>query len=337
MDAEVKAGSREKFIEDIGKGGYPEDRCWIKVSENKDCALGYLAKKHEGQSQMNQSKFMKAVFKTVGLISAIAAREEITNKTLKVDLTSFLPYSERNNFPDYFEALKEFVKNPIETEFGSINIEFINLVRRVEGQGIYHSLSPSEKNNKKVAIMMMGYRNVSLVIGERGTIQKGATTDLGMVKLANEIGESEGITNEGILTKFLVEAKTNEDRALSRLLAKETGYKKAERKERLKKKIAELREDFASQLITWMKDELDQDVDKIVLTGGSAMYFGKQIENQIKKNFPWMEIGWNNGLDPEKDLGVIRNLGQTDQYKRYIDVYGEYLYNQAVIAEKKNN
>ena len=114
-----------------------------------------------------------------------------------------MPYGEKANFEYYCAALKQLTKTPIQTEYGEINIEFGNIAQLSEGQGVYDSLPEEEKLNKKIAILMMGYRNISALFGERGAIRKGETTDLGMVKLSDQIGKLEGITDSAKITRFL--------------------------------------------------------------------------------------------------------------------------------------
>ena len=114
-----------------------------------------------------------------------------------------MPYGEKANFEYYCAALKQLTKTPIQTEYGEINIEFGNIAQLSEGQGVYDSLPEEEKLNKNIAVLMMGYRNISALFGERGAIRKGETTDLGMVKLSDQIGKLEGITDSAKITRFL--------------------------------------------------------------------------------------------------------------------------------------
>ena len=321
MPSEIASGSRETFEKKIPENSLIEDKCWVEVM-GKDFAVGYLAQLFDGVATLKQSKFIKAVLKTVAGISVIAAKEQILSSSIKVKLTSFLPYGEKANKDYYISVLNALCKEEVKTVYGKLKIELDDIIICSEGEGIYDVLPQPEKIAKKIGIMMMGYRNLSVIIGERGAIRKGHTTELGMVKLSEQVGKAEGICDYGKLTQFLVKAKVNEEKAINQLLSKEGNLKKSERKDNLKKEIARAREGFLSQAIDWFKEIIEEDVDMVVLCGGTSEYLGKSLEEKLSKEFPWLEIKWHSDLSIPEGLVEL----SVDQYKRCADVYGEWLY-----------
>ena len=325
MEAQVYKGKIEEIKEKIKGGNLAEDSCWIKLLDQY-LAVGYLAKQLEGQSSLKQTKFMQAIVKTVGAICAIAGKENLTNCKINVNLIAFLPHGEKANAKYYKSNLKKQTEKPIESQYGKVEININQIGCRSEGEGIYNALPEKTKLKEKVGILMMGYRNLSILIGEKGSVREGETTDLGMVKIVEEVARCEGLSDYGKLTKLLVEGKESEEalnQVLEKIFMREGGMNKQERMENLKQAILKAEASHIEKTVRWLREILEEDVSQVILCGGTAQYLGEKLTSAIARELKWVNLNWHGGISipPALEIGF-----REDRFYRLGDIYGEYLY-----------
>jgi len=318
---------------------FPENNCWFQINE-KIFMVGRLAQQRQGHPGLKQNKFMRAVVKTLGAITVIAAKHDLFLKKgvkdISLDLTVFLPYGETGNFSYFRQAIKKLGdrEEGLITPYGKfrVNSEKTISVCRYEGQGVYNSLPAEIKKDRKMALMMIGYRNMSVLIGESGSILSGATTELGMIRMIEEVAQSEGITNIEGLRQAIVEVgnQQTEFRPLEKLLSRESDFQKEERMENLMAQITRSRQSYIDKLISWYQEVGVVDAEALLFVGGTAMYLGKQLETEFQGQFPWLQIHWQSALQiPETFVTA------GDPYGRFHDVYGEYLFRSVKVATEK--
>jgi len=307
----------------------PENNCWFQLND-KIFILGRLARQQQAHSGLKQNKFMRAVVKTLGAITIIAAKHDLFLKKgvkdINLDLTVFLPYGETGNFSFFMKGMKTFGdrEEGLITPYGKfrVNSQKTGSACRYEGQGIYNALPAQVKRDRKLALMMIGYRNMSVLIGESGNIINGATTDLGMIRMIEEVAQGQGVTDIKGLRQAIVEVEDNHHRVrpLQKLLSREADFQKEERIESLISQIMRSRRSYIDKLISWYQEVGVVEADDLLLVGGTAIYLGKQLEKAFQDQFPWLEIRWQSNFQVPESI-----LPEGDAYGRFHDVYGEYL------------
>ena len=309
---------------EVSRINVPEDRCHFEV-QGESFALGYLAELFNGHEGLGQSKYLRAVLKVIGLLSVILEKENFSlqrrKAPLRVNLVIFLPYGEAGNTRYFKLALKSFTHQLIKTGIGEFSLEISKIGIRSEGEGIYRFFC-QEKPPESLGLLMLGYRNCSFLVCRSGAVVDGQTTKLGMIRMVEQVGKAEGLTDYSALTKAIAESGPNlsNDIPFQKLLAKEGDMLKETRLKNLVEAIEVARSDYLNLLSSKIRDIMATNINEMVISGGTATLLGKSLEDSLHKSFPWLEFNWHGGLTVPSSL-----VASGDPYGRFADVYGEYL------------
>ena len=326
MEPEVAVLARESILEyEGGKLGSsdPENVAWVAVGEQYR-AVGYLAQsRFHANAGLSELKYERAIYKTLAAIWVIKEKLKLGSR-LGVAIAVLLPpgeYEDRERFEKMLRSsLAEY-----QTSTGRMSVSLKAFNCKPEGGGIYlvHRRKVGEVLKTRVcAIAMIGYRNASVLVSQRGVIGEGKTSDLGFTRMLEKVmGKTSGLSLKR-LTPAIVEAGDEvRPAALLRLPRSTTRELRAADVQQIVAAIKLARPEYAKILISWLDEILPLDVEEIVFCGGTADYLRKELNEHYDR----IPLSWNAELVIPKALDTF-GLGN-----RLADVYGMFLYFSSLV------
>ena len=182
---------------------YPENTAWVGINEDYR-AVGYLARSiYSATPRLKPRKYELALYKTLPAVWAIKQKFKLSD-SFDISLALLLPPGEFEDSallkPMLKEALAQF-----DTPTKKINANLIGYECFPESGGIYamYCKNTGEAIRRKViALVMLGYRNASVIISRRGILNRGKTAKLGMTKMVDLVIEG----TSGLEASELIEA-----------------------------------------------------------------------------------------------------------------------------------
>ncbi|WP_228059896.1 ParM/StbA family protein [Plectonema radiosum] len=182
---------------------YPQNTAWVGVGEDYR-AVGYLARSiYSATPRLKPRKYELALYKTLAAIWVIKQKFKLSD-SFDISLALLLPPGEFEDSallkPMLKEALTQF-----DTPTKKINANLVGYECFPESGGIYamYCKNTGEAIRRKViALVMLGYRNASVIISRRGILNRGKTAKLGMTKMVDLVIEG----TSGLEAEELIEA-----------------------------------------------------------------------------------------------------------------------------------
>jgi hypothetical protein len=306
----------------------PADSAWVCVDEQ--CyVVGYLAQsRFNGNPGLSSMKYERAFPKTLAAIWVASLELSLKNK-FSAAISILLPAGEYESGKQLYELLLDGLKN-FDTPTGKMNVALTHFDSKPEGGGVYmiHRSQMGEAAKRKtVAVVMVGYRNASVLLSERGQVSKRVTSNHGFIKLV-ELVESRiaGLPSTAQLARAIARAGDRVNPSyLTSLAMSSVAEVRAQETQKLVEAINTCRVEYASALCSWLREVLPRQVslDEVVLCGGTADYMRRELEN----HFGYTEVNWNAAIElpvqlQDEELGL-----------RLCDAYGMYLYFRGTIAD----
>jgi hypothetical protein len=165
---------------------------------------------------------------------------------------------------------------------------------------------------------MVGYRNASILVANRGVVDQRETSALGFIKLVEQVkSRISTMADSARLAKAIAlsgwEVRTE---PLTPLAVSSVAEVRLEETRNLAEVITAARSQYVSSLTSWLRDTLPKDLDEVVLCGGTAYYLHKALV----EHFHSVDIIWDASMELPEDLQT-GELG-----KRMSDAYGIYQY-----------
>lgn len=307
----------------------PVDSAWVSVDDDLCYVVGYLAQsRFNGNPGLSSLKYERAFPKTLAAVWVAAQELKLGNK-FSAAIAVLLPAGEYESGKQLYELLVDGLKS-FQTPTGLMSVNLTHFDCKPEGGGIYmiHRSQLGETARRKtVAVVMVGYRNASVLLAERGQVTKRVTSNQGFIKLVElvEAGIA-GFPSTAQLARAIARAGDKLDaRHLLPLAMSSVKEVRQEEVQKLGLVISTCRVEYASALCSWLREVLPRQVnlEEVILCGGTADYMRSELES----HFAHTEISWNAGInlpDPLQDI----ELGS-----RLCDAYGMYVYFRGVIAD----
>jgi hypothetical protein len=318
MEPEVIEASAESLKEKTKSlaHAYPENLAWVGVGEDYR-AVGYLAaSRYYANAGLSKKKYTLALYRTLAALWAIAYKFDLP-LSLTVRLGVLLPPGEFEDsallLDELLKALKEF-----DTPTGKMSVKLLDFVCYPEGAGVYlmHCRQAGEAIKRSVsAVIMVGYRNASILISRRGAIDNGRTIDLGMARLVELVQQKTSALKTAPLLKAI--AASGEQPQVKHFLGlTEVGGSPQARRteaEKIVEAVINARAEYLRALGSWLAEVLPlQELDEVVFCGGTTDY----LKTQLDSYFPATPVKWHGGFEMPSDWGQ-QGLGN-----RLADVYG---------------
>lgn len=306
----------------------PVDSAWVKV-EGQCYVVGYLARsRFHGNPGLSSLKYERAFPKTLTAVWVAAQKLKLGRK-FSVAIAILMPSGEHESGMQLHELLVDGLKD-FDTPTGKINATLTLFDCKPEGGGVYMMHLANEgyvAKRKTIAVVMVGYRNASILLSERGQIAKRVTSTLGFIKLVELVeNRTAGLPSTAQLARAIALAgdKVN-TRHLLPLAMSSVPETRSEEVQKLVLAINACREEYASALCSWLKDVLPRQVnlDEVVFCGGTAEYMRRELE----AHFAYTDISWN------AEIEIPQGLQSEELGTRLCDAYGTHLYFRGLVAD----
>ena len=305
----------------------PENEAWVEY-DGKLYAVGFLAQKHfNARIAIKEPKYEWAIAKVLAVVGVMVAREGLADE-FDLSLSIPLPYGEweaRQTFEkDLRGALADFLFCDKKLK---VNLRMFVCVP--EGGG--HAMSRGEKmgavfNQRKMMSLMWGYRDISLVLFNRGAIS-GITELLGFYQLIEMVtnrtfGQSSREREQMLLEAIHLAGKDLKTKNFKHLALSRHPERRAEEVEQIVEAIKISRVEYWAMVMRFLTTRIPDDVDEIIIGGGAAAYFQAELRQFFGQNYPRAALCWS--ADLEEEVRIAFNLPPEAQAlrARLTDPYG---------------
>ena len=275
---------------------YPENMAWVGVGEDYR-AVGYLARStYSATPGLRPRKYELAVYKTLAAVWLVKQRFKLPD-SFRISLALLLP-------PGEFEdsaLLKPMLKQALtrfDTPTGIVSANLMGYECFPEGGGIYamYCKNTNEAVKRKVlAVVMVGYRNASVLVSRRGLLDRGKTTHLGMVRMVDLVlGRTSGQESERLISAIIGAGRDPKPQHFYKLShGSDRSIRDAEMG-RIVSAIRDSRAEYATALTGWLREVLPSktELDEAIVCGGTADY----LREEIDAVFPATSVVWHGGV-----------------------------------------
>ncbi|MDJ0733550.1 MAG: ParM/StbA family protein [Nostocaceae cyanobacterium] len=310
----------------------PENAAWVSYM-GETFAVGYLAKtQYYANAGLKELKYERAISKTISAVWVASQKLKLGMK-FRLALACLLPPGELENKESFHQQLCKVLANYI-TPTGKIQVELVEFKCLPEGAGIYLAYQKKlgqQIKMKVIALAMVGYRNASVLISDRGMVAAdGKTSDLGMIRLLERVVAKTSGHTPAILAPAVVAAGSDVSTTpFLRLLRSRNNVNKQHELQQIQKAVKLARSEYTAVLTSWLDQVISTSVvDEILFCGGTADY----IRRELNSHYPGTPCLWGVGADIPKQVDKF-GLGS-----RLGDVYSVFLYfSQQVQKFSSNN
>ncbi|AKG21329.1 hypothetical protein IJ00_08475 [Calothrix sp. 336/3] len=320
MEPEVVKISPDSTIGETLGATDPENAVWISYT-GQTLAVGYLAKsKYYGNEGLKELKYERAVAKTLAAIWVTSQKLKLGAK-FRVALVCLLPPGEFENKESFHQQLKATLAD-FTTPTGRMRVELFEFKCLPEGAGIYLAYQKQQGKiitTKAIAFAMLGYRNASVLIAERGIIAAdGKTSDLGMIRLLEKVvARTSGQTTSQLAPAIVAAGSDISGTPFLRLLRSTNNANKQQELMQIQQAVKLARSEYAAVLTSWLDQVISRNqITEILFCGGTADY----MRRELNSHYPGMPCLWGVGADIPQQIDSF-GLGS-----RLADVYSVFLY-----------
>jgi hypothetical protein len=323
LDPEVEPVDRESIdAYESGTMGStePENRSWIAVGDEY-YAIGRLARERfHATPDLKPLKWEDAVRKTLASVWVLSQKLNLGNR-FGIAIGALLPPGEFKNDRERFEkTLKESLANFL-TPSGRFKVKLEFFDCKPEGGGIYLHRRRILKDlikQKVVAIAMIGHRNASILIANKGSVGEGITSDLGCNQLVDIfIRETSGTSDqpkERIIWALVAAGATLAREPFLKLARSTSDSGKEQDVEQMVKAASLARSEYFRALCRWIDRTLPIDRDELIFCGGTAHLFRAELSDRYQQD----EVLW------DAEIEIPPTLETATLVSRLADVYGMY-------------
>ncbi|MBE9224714.1 hypothetical protein IQ264_04430, partial [Phormidium sp. LEGE 05292] len=175
-----------------------------------------------------------------------------------------------------------------------------------------------------VALVMVGYRNASLLVSRRGILDKGKTTNLGMSRMVELVMErTAGLTSSQLVPAILAAGNHPKPQHFLKLVS---GSERSIRDTEIEKIISAVesaRTEYATSLASWLKEVLppSSELDEAIVCGGTTDY----LHEELNAIFPGTPVTWHGGVE------IPTSLNEQWLGTRLADVWALSVYHAAKV------
>jgi hypothetical protein len=293
-------------------------------------AVGYLARSQfYGNAGLSSHKYERAFAKTLAAVWVVAQLLGLTKKKkISAAIAVLLPAGEFENASqlreDLTDGLKEFA-----TPTGTMRVALTHYECKPEGGGVYmvyaKNQGASALKTKTVAVVMLGYRNASILVADRGVVGQRETSSLGFIRLVESVkGNISTLATTARIASAI--ALSGEGIKTTPLMSLAMSSREEVRKEEVNKLVSAIelaRSQYLLTLGSWFRDTLPKELDEIILCGGTAYY----LKESLEKHFQGSHLIWDG------DMELPSSLQDEELGRRMCDAYGMYQYFKSRISQ----
>lgn len=321
--AVVPLHSLESYEQSKIGSSSPENSAWIEY-KGKYQAVGFLARKrfHAGL-QLQRRKFELALPKVLAMVGAIAEKYDLPNgSTVRIGI--LLPWGEYRDRELFNALITEALAN---YKFRGNEKSFVLdlFICLPEGGGVLtRGRAPgSSLKEQTVAVVMLGYRDASILLVERGEMSVGHTEPLGFAKLIDSVkSQTSGLNDQKLVAAICKAGKNVSPKALEQLVVSlDSAYKNHELST-IRAAISNAREEYWMMLCQWLKLQVPRSADEVLLAGGTANFLRTELNNF----FSFSQVNWCEHLEKQVNNSFSSQMAAKSLDYRLTDVYGLFFY-----------
>lgn len=331
--ADVSVVSIENYEKTKSGETDPENTCWVGIGEEY-YAVGFLARnKYGGNSLLKQLKEENAVPKICGVLWVVSQKLKLMNK-FTVSLAVLLPPSEYQDKERLETKLKQVLKR-FNTPTGEIRVKLVDLNVVPEGVGIYlHRRNILGKNikNCNLAVAMLGYRNASVQISNKGAVTPGVSNAFGMSWMLDDfVRRCSGLSKDDpyLIATVVAAGSECKPEVLATLSRRKSEVEVLAEGQDMSFALQISRDEYFRALVRWLLQEIPRDIDELILCGGTAEYLRSELEAYYSN----VKLIWNGGVE------IPPALDKVGMGVRLADVWALYqvLFGSANLTTKNSN
>lgn len=310
---------------------YPELSAWLRVKE-RYYALGELARhRFRVLPHVDEPKYNKAIYQCLGIIGSVLQREK--SNPSELDLSLVLPLDEFNYKQQFEEELRKAL-----SDFTFRGVDYCLKLNKFiclpEGSGLYLRGRAAEKgqllaHHKEItiAIVMIGYRNISLMVFDFGVIKVKETTMQGFAQMMDSIKERVPVVDEEALILAMTKpSRSKRLRAYEQMAVCEDEEMKKKEVNRLESAISEAMQEYLTVINNFLSANLKSfRLDELVIGGGTANYLKSELKKYLH-SFGATKISWTENLEQRINQTFGSKIKRESLEYRLCDVYGLFYY-----------
>lgn len=320
MDPELADISYES-VKDLNSEGVPENSCWVEVPGVDHFAVGYLARaRFGGISQLRDLKYELAVPKIAGVLWVLQQKLGLAAR-FSVSMSLLLPPGEVSQH-DKALLLSKLAASlaKFDTPSGQLRVKVLDFELVPEGGGVFGyrvGQLGTEYKHKTIALVMLGYRNASCFICDRGSTRPGTSSDLGMFwMIDNFVGRAKsGLSRDDpkVVQALVAAGADCNPEVLQGLSRKRSPYDIRLDGEAFAAAARISRDEYARAVVRWIKSLAPAELDEAILTGGTAEYVALELDAYSAKES--IAVVWNGGVE------LLQHLIGNESPSRYADAW----------------
>ncbi|MDX2241566.1 MAG: ParM/StbA family protein [Leptolyngbyaceae cyanobacterium bins.302] len=281
----------------------PEHRVWVGVPGEADYwAVGNFAQRFHAHAGLTQLKYERAVYKTLATLWIIEQQLALP-ATFRVSLACLLPageYEDRHRFQQKLtQALHQF-----ETPTGLLHVQVDSFACAVEGSGVVlaHAQRSPNFSTTTTAVVMLGYRNASVLVFNQGNLVTARTCTLGFVQAVEHVlSHSSGQTHERLLAAIVQYLQSDSLAAFVPIVRARQEPDRTDEIKHLGAVTTQAIQDYSQTLLSWIDEVLPPGVDEVIFAGGSA----DLLRSHLLSHFRWQTCSFHAEVEvPQADIPI---------------------------------
>jgi len=303
----------------------PTDKAWVGTAD-QFYAVGYLAREQfNANAGLSQLKVDRAVPKAMAAIWAASVDLQLGNQ-FEAAVAVLLPPGEFENAARLRSSIESSLKE-FQTPTGTLNVTLTDWDCKPEGGGVYmmHTIGqlPSTFKDKAIAVLMLGFRNASVLLATRGAVTKRVTSDLGFTRLLDRVvAKTSGLDRNQLAGAIAVAGNPPNFDALMPVLRSTSEASRKEELMKLRAAIITGRSEYTASLESWFKEVLPTRVDQVILCGGTSDYLRPELSAYFKTS----SLVWHGQMPQELQDHPLSH--------RFFDAFGVYEFLRKLVWER---
>ncbi|MBD2511177.1 ParM/StbA family protein [Nostoc muscorum FACHB-395] len=284
---------------------------WVGMGDEY-YVLGALAKSvFAGTSALRDLKSHYALPKLAALLWLACRQFQFDTNNIDAFVQVLMPPGEISNAHNLGKKLGQSLNRGIVTPTNKLKGKLRNFHVAPEGSGImiYRSRTlAGSYTQKNIGLLMLGYRNASFVLSQKGNPALAETTDLGMNWLVQQFVQRTAVglskEDEHLVTAIIAAGKGNFAplRSLSRQATPEGVAADLKLFQNI---LPEVRSDYCRALVRSLRNI--PSLDEILICGGTADFVKKELTDHFQNE--GIPIVWNGGVQFPAPLNTL-GLGE---------------------------
>ncbi|WP_026730822.1 ParM/StbA family protein [Fischerella sp. PCC 9605] len=285
------------------------DSAWVGIA-GEYYVLGSLSKTmFAGTASLRESKYRYALPKLASLLWQACRKFNFNEADAFIHL--LLPPGEIKDAETLKKQFSTALKSGIITPSRKLKVKLRNFYVSAEGSGIlsYRRASLGELYaQKKIGILMLGYRNASFTLIEKGGQTQAESNNLGMSWVVQRFTQLTAVglsKDDPLLLEALVAASGGNLQALASLSRKSKHSEIAADLKLFVDSVSVVRREYSRALVRWIRNIAV--LDEVLVCGGTGAFVHQELTEHFQKE--GIPIVWNGGVHFPASLDTYK-LGE---------------------------